>query len=95
MISLVLRNYSKIYEYKEEHMARVYMLANIMAGKERFIRDTLRGTKGVVNADIITGAYDLIAVLEAKDMNDIFNKILKEIRKIKGLTRTETFVAVE
>ncbi len=76
-------------------MARIYMLANIMAGKERFIRDTLRGTKGVVNADIITGAYDLIAVLEAKDINDIFNKILKEIRKIKGMTRTETFVAVE
>jgi DNA-binding Lrp family transcriptional regulator len=76
-------------------MARVYMLANIMAGKERFVRDTLRGTKGVVNADIITGAYDMIAVIEAKDMNDIFNKILKEIRKIKGMTRTETFVAVE
>ncbi len=76
-------------------MARVYMLANIMAGKERFVRDTLRGTKGVVNADIITGAYDLVAVIEAKDMNDIFNKILKDIRKIKGLTRTETFVAVE
>jgi DNA-binding Lrp family transcriptional regulator len=76
-------------------MARVYMLANIMAGKERFVRDTLRGTKGVVNADIITGAYDMIAILEAKDMNDIFNKILKEIRKIKGMTRTETFVAVE
>jgi DNA-binding Lrp family transcriptional regulator len=76
-------------------MAKIYMLANIMAGKERFIRDTLRGTKGVVNADIITGAYDLVAVLEAKDINDIFNKILKEIRKIKGLTRTETFVAVE
>lgn len=76
-------------------MARVYMLANIMAGKERFVRDTLRGTKGIVNADIITGAYDLIAILEAKDMNDIFNKILKEIRKIKGITRTEMFVAVE
>ena len=76
-------------------MARIYMLANMMAGKERFIRDTLRGTNGVVNADIITGAYDLIAVLEAKDINDIFNKILKDIRKIKGLTRTETYVAVE
>lgn len=76
-------------------MARVYMLTNIMAGKERFVRDTLRGTKGVVNADIITGAYDMIAILEAKDMNDIFNKILKDIRKIKGMTRTETFVAVE
>jgi DNA-binding Lrp family transcriptional regulator len=76
-------------------MARIYMLANVMAGKERFVRDTLRGTKGVVNADIITGAFDLVVILEAKDMNEIFNKILKDIRKIKGLTRTETFVAVE
>jgi len=76
-------------------MAKVYMLANIMAGKEKIIRDIVRGSKGVVNADIITGAYDLIAILEAKDMNDIFNKILKDIRKIKGLTRTETFVAIE
>ncbi len=76
-------------------MARVYMLANVMAGKERFVRDTLRGTKGIVTADLITGAFDLIAILEAKDMNDIFNKILKEIRNIRGLTRTETFVAVE
>jgi DNA-binding Lrp family transcriptional regulator len=76
-------------------MTRVYMLANITAGKERFVRDTLRGTKGVVSADIITGGYDLIVTLEAKDMNDIFSKILKDIRKIKGLTRTETFVAVE
>ncbi len=71
------------------------MLANVMAGKERFVRDTLRGTKGVVNADLITGAFDLVVILEAKDINDIFTKILKDIRKIKGLTRTETFVAVE
>ncbi len=76
-------------------MSRVYMLANVMAGKERFVRDTLRGTKGVVNADIITGAFDLVVILEAKDINEIFNKILKDIRKIKGLARTETFVAVE
>jgi len=76
-------------------MSRVYMLANVMAGKERFVRDTLRGTKGVVNADIITGAFDLAVILEAKDINEIFNKILKDIRKIKGLARTETFVAVE
>jgi hypothetical protein len=34
-------------------------------------------------------------VLEAKDTNTIFNKILKDVRKIKGITRTETFVAVD
>jgi hypothetical protein len=37
-----------------------------------------------------------VAVIEAKDINEIFNKVLKDIRKkIKGITRTETFIAVE
>lgn len=76
-------------------MARVYMLANVLPGKEKGIRDTLRGTKGVANADTITGQFDVAVVLEARDTNDIFNKILKDIRKIKGITRTETFVALE
>jgi DNA-binding Lrp family transcriptional regulator len=76
-------------------MARVYMLANVLPGKDKSIRDTLRGTKGVLYADVITGQFDIIATLEAKDTNAIFTKILKDIRKIKGLTRTETFVAVE
>ena len=76
-------------------MASVYLLANTLPGKEKSTRDTLRGTKGVVRADIITGQYDIAAVLEAKDTNTIFNKILKDIRKIKGITRTETFVSVE
>jgi DNA-binding Lrp family transcriptional regulator len=76
-------------------MERVYMLANVLPGKEKSIRDTLRGTKGVAQADTITGQYDMAVVLEGKDRNAIFSKILKEIRKIKGITRTETFVALD
>jgi DNA-binding Lrp family transcriptional regulator len=76
-------------------MARVYMLAHVTPGKEKTIRDTLRGIKGVASADTVTGQYDIALVLEAGDTNEIFNKILKKIRKIKGITRTETFVAIE
>lgn len=77
-------------------MARVYLLANVLPGKDKSVRDILRGSKGVVYADVVTGQYDIMAVIEAKDINDIFNKILKDIRKkIKGITRTETFIAVE
>ncbi len=76
-------------------MARVYLLANVLPGKDASIRDTLRGMKGVVNADVVTGHYDIIAVIEAKDSSEIFNRILKKIRLIKGINRTETFVAVE
>lgn len=76
-------------------MARVYLFANVLPGKDVSIRDTLRGIKGVVNADVITGHYDIIAVIEAKNSSEIFDKILKKIRLIKGINRTETFVAVE
>ena len=76
-------------------MARVYMLVNVLPGKDRDIRDTLRGIKGVSVADVITGQFDVVALLEADDINGIFTRILKKIRKIKGITRTETFIAVE
>ena len=76
-------------------MARVYLLVNVLPGKDVSIRDTLRGIKGVVNADLVTGHYDIVAVLEAKNSSEIFDKILKKIRLIKGINRTETFVAVE
>lgn len=76
-------------------MARVYMLVNVLPGKERSIRDTLRGTKGVANADTVTGQFDIALILEGKDTNEIFNNILKKIRKVKGITRTETFIAIE
>lgn len=76
-------------------MSRVYLLANAIPGKEKSIRDTLRGITGIKEADLITGQYDIIVIMEAKDSNEIFSKILKKVRKIRGLTRTETFVAVE
>ncbi|MBI5025167.1 MAG: Lrp/AsnC ligand binding domain-containing protein [Nitrospirae bacterium] len=76
-------------------MAKVYLLANTMPGKERDIRDKLRAIKGVSGADLITGVYDVIAVIESKDLDSIFKKILKDIRGLKGISRTETFIAVE
>lgn len=76
-------------------MARVYLLANVLPGKEAFIRDSMRGIKGVVSADLVTGHYDIAAVIEGKDPTEVFDKILKRIRKIKGINRTETFVAIE
>ncbi len=76
-------------------MARVYLLGNVLPGKEIAVRDSCRNIKGVIQADVITGHYDVAVVIEARDTTEIFDKILKKVRKIKGLTRTETFVAIE
>ncbi len=75
-------------------MARAYLLVNVLPGKDVSIRNTLRGIKGVVNADVVTGPFDIIAVIEADDASAIFEKIIKKIRTVKGINRTETFVAI-
>jgi uncharacterized protein with GYD domain len=76
-------------------MARVFMLVGVLPGKEKRVREMLRAIPGVVIADFITGQFDLAAVIEGTDTADIFGRILGEIRKVKGITRTETFVALE
>jgi DNA-binding Lrp family transcriptional regulator len=76
-------------------MARVYILVNVLPGRDREIREDLRKIKGVAMADVVTGHYDVVAVLEAEAMSTIFDSILKKVRAIKGINRTETFVAVE
>jgi DNA-binding Lrp family transcriptional regulator len=75
-------------------MARIYLLVNVLPGKDMPVRDTLRGIKGVMSADVVTGPYDIVAVVEAGDTEEIFDKVIKKIRRIKGITRTETFVAL-
>lgn len=76
-------------------MAKVYLLGNVLPGKEVAVRDSCRVIKGVIQADVITGHYDIAVVIEANETAEIFDRILKKVRKIKGLTRTETFVAIE
>lgn len=66
-----------------------------MNGSDRPIRDSFHQIKGVAAADVVTGHYDIAAVLESEAMPDIFNDILKKVRAIKGISRTEAFVAVE
>lgn len=75
-------------------MARIYLLVNVLPGKDMSVRDTLRGIKGVISSDVVTGPYDIVAVVEAGDTEEIFDKVIKKIRRIKGITRTETFVAL-
>jgi DNA-binding Lrp family transcriptional regulator len=76
-------------------MARVYLLVNVLPGRDATVRDTLRGIKGVVTADVVTGHYDIISMIEASSADEIFEKVLTKIRRIKGINRTETFVAIE
>jgi DNA-binding Lrp family transcriptional regulator len=74
--------------------ARAYILIETQVGKSRDVANALRALPGVPSADIITGAYDIIALVEAPDMVAMATVVTSQIQVIPGVSRTITCVAV-
>ena len=74
--------------------ARAYILIETQVGKSREVATALRALSEVRTVDIITGAYDIIALVEASDMLVVANVVTSNIQMIPGVSRTITCVAV-
>jgi DNA-binding Lrp family transcriptional regulator len=51
--------------------------------------------KGVQSACAVTGAFDVIATFEVKDITEIADLIVKGIHSIEGVCYTQTAVCVK
>jgi len=69
-------------------------LIETQVGKSREVATALRALSEVPTVDIITGAYDIIALVEASDMLVVANVVTSNIQMIPGGSRTITCVAV-
>ncbi len=78
-----------------KNTGKIYLLINTEIGKERHVRDELRKLEHVNCADMITGRYDIIAILEGESVGEIFATVINSIRAIKGIVRTETNVVFD
>lgn len=76
-------------------MRRAYVLIETIGGKSKDVADELRKMSGIAMADIVTGPYDVIAVVQASDINAVCRLVLKEIRGISGICKTMTCLAVD
>jgi DNA-binding Lrp family transcriptional regulator len=73
---------------------RAYVLIETAVGKNRDVIAALRQLKGVSSVDLVTGPYDLIAVVEAKTLSEIGDTVTAKIHPISGITRTVTCLAI-
>lgn len=72
---------------------RAYILIETRVGNAREVLGALRAMDNVVEADIITGSYDLIALAEAADMVALVDIVTAQVQNITGVERTITCVA--
>ena len=73
--------------------ARAYILIETEVGRARHVLADLRAMANVLEADIITGSYDLIALAEADDMVALVDLVTAQVQSIGGVQRTITCVA--
>ena len=73
--------------------ARAYILIETRVGQAKAVLNDLRSMDNVLESDIITGAYDLIALAEADDMLALVELVTARVQGIDGVQRTITCVA--
>ncbi|MDO8750442.1 MAG: Lrp/AsnC ligand binding domain-containing protein [Dehalococcoidia bacterium] len=73
---------------------KAFILIETAVGKSRDVISALRGLDGIISVDVVTGPYDIIAVLEAPDLNSIGSLVTSRIHTIGGIQRTVTCLAV-
>ena len=65
---------------------QAYVLIQTDGGKE-LVADEVREVPGVISADDVTGAYDVIALARSGSMRHLTEVVLEKIRGLPGVTR--------
>jgi len=76
-------------------LVQAYILITAAIGKVRQVSKELEGLRGVRTVHVVTGPYDLVVFVEAKDLSTMTNTVVEGIHKIKGVVDTNTAIIVE
>jgi len=74
--------------------AKAFILIETAVGKTKEVVSILNKLEDLKSVDTVTGPYDIIAVIEAEDLNKIGDLITGKIHAIEGISRTVTCLAV-
>lgn len=73
---------------------KAYLLIETAVGKTRDVANTLTGLSGITTVDVVTGPYDIIALVSGEDMSVVGDLVTGHIHTVPGVVRTVTCVAV-
>ena len=74
--------------------AKAFVLIETAVGKTKEVVSILKKIEGLKTVDTVTGPYDIIAVIEAEDLNQVGDVITGNVHNIEGISRTVTCLAV-
>ena len=76
-------------------MARAYVLIKTRVGETSAVRDKLARNENIRAADVIIGPYDILALVEADDLNSIGTVVMRFVHEVGGVENTITSPVIE
>jgi len=74
--------------------SRAFVLIETAVGKNQDVMAVLKGLEGVQSVDVVTGPYDVIAIVGGADLNAVGDLVTGKIHPIAGIARTVTCLVV-
>jgi len=76
-------------------MTKAFVLINADTGVEGLLHEELKALDGVKEVYELYGEYDIMAVVEEPTEKEVQHVVSWELRKLKGIRRTNTMVVAE
>ncbi|MEV0691002.1 MULTISPECIES: Lrp/AsnC ligand binding domain-containing protein [Streptomyces] len=71
-------------------MVQAYILIQTEVGKASTVADLIGEIPGVVQAEDVTGPYDVIVRAQADTVDDLGRMVVAKVQQVDGITRTLT-----
>jgi len=76
-------------------VAKAYVLIKTRVGETGSVRDHLARHEHISFADVIIGPYDVIALVEADDLDSIGTVVMRFVHELVGVETTVTCPVIE
>ncbi len=76
-------------------MIQAYILVTVAIGRVKQVANELKKVDGMGKVDVVTGPYDIIALVKASSMDTLSKAVVDGIHKVKGVVDTNTAIIIE
>jgi DNA-binding Lrp family transcriptional regulator len=74
--------------------AKAFVLVEVAVGKTKEVATVLKQLKDIKSVDLVTGPYDIIAIIETESLNKIGDLVTSNIHPVAGISRTVTCLVI-
>jgi len=71
-------------------VVQAYILIQTEVGKAATVAEQIASISGVTLAEDVTGPYDVIARVEARNVDELGKLVVAKVQGVEGITRTLT-----